>query len=86
MSNLVHNEQMKLAANLLNNLVVVSLATGFITTLLSIHYHATTISFENGKPNFSGLPTNAVISIVLGLVFCVLFEIAAHSFLMRLKE
>ena len=59
MSNLVHNEQMKLAAKLFNNLGVVSLATGFITPLFSLHYHATPIGFEDGKPNFSGLPTNA---------------------------
>lgn len=86
MSHLVHNEQMKLAANLFNNLAVVSLAAGFITPLLTIHYHATPISFEHGKPNLSGLPTNALISIILGLVFCVLFEIAAHTFLLKLRE
>jgi hypothetical protein len=86
MSNLVHNEQMKLAANLFNNLAVISVATGFITPLFSIHYHATPIGFENGKPNFSGLPTNALISIFLGLVFCGMFEFVAHSFLMKLKD
>jgi hypothetical protein len=51
MSHLVHNEQMNLAAAFFNNLGVVSLATGFITPLLSIHYHATPIGFDNhGKP------------------------------------
>jgi hypothetical protein len=39
MSNLVHNEQMKLAANLFNNLAVISLATGFIAPLFSALSH-----------------------------------------------
>ena len=86
MSNFVHNEQLKLAANLFNNLAVVSLATGLIATLFSIHYSATPIGFENGKPNFGGLPTNALVSILLGVVFCGTFEVAAHSFLLKLKE
>ncbi|WP_198008840.1 hypothetical protein [Methylocystis rosea] len=35
MSNLVHNEQLKMIANLFNNLAVVSLATGALTPLFS---------------------------------------------------
>jgi hypothetical protein len=46
MSNLVHNEQMRLVANLFNNLAVVSVATGFIAPLFSIHPRGTLIGFS----------------------------------------
>lgn len=87
MSHLVHNEQMKLAANLFNNLAVISLGTGFIAPFLSVRYGATPIGFSaSGTPIFNGLPINALVSIFLGAVFCGVFEVAAHSFLMKLRE
>ncbi len=85
MSNLVHNEQMKLATNLFNKLAVVSMATGFIVPLFSVRSSATPIGFsESGYPIFGDLPIQALGSIFLGIVCCAVFEVAAHSFLMKL--
>jgi hypothetical protein len=87
MSNLVHNEQMKLAANLFNNLGVVSLATGFIAPIFSVRSGATPIGFsESGNPIIDGLTVNILLSILLGIIFCCVFVVAAHSFLTKLRE
>jgi hypothetical protein len=87
MSHLVHNEQMKLAANLFNNLAVVSLASGILVPIFSTRTSATPISFsEGGYAIFGGLSINTLGSIFLGLVCCVVFEVVAQSFLAKLKE
>lgn len=87
MSNLVHNEQFKLLANLFNNLAVVSVATGFIAPIFAVHPSATPIGFSaGGKPIFGAMGLNTLASIILGLVFCTLFEFAALGFLTKLKE
>ena len=87
MSHLVHNEQMKLAANLFNNLAVVSLASGFLAPIFSTRTSATPIGFsEGGYALFGGLSINTLGSIFLGLVCCAVFEVAAQSFLVKLKE
>ena len=87
MSHLVHNEQMKLAANLFNNLAVVSLASGFLAPIFSTRTSATPIGFsEGGYAFFGGLSINTFGSIFLGLVCCAVFEVAAQSFLVKLKE
>ena len=87
MSNLVHNEQMRLVANLFNNLAVVSVATGFIAPLFSIHPRGTLIGFSAiGLPTFGAITGDVLFSIFVGLVFCVIFELIAHSYLMKLKE
>jgi hypothetical protein len=52
MSHLVHNEQMKLAANLFNNLAVVSLASGILVPIFSTRTSATPISFSEGVRYF----------------------------------
>jgi hypothetical protein len=54
MSNLVHNEQMKLAANLFNNLAVVSVASGFLGPIFSTRTSATPIGFSEGGYAFFG--------------------------------
>jgi len=60
MSNLVHNEQMKLAANLFNNLAVVSLASGFLAPIFSTRTSATPIGFSEGEYAILGVvPINA---------------------------
>jgi hypothetical protein len=71
MSNLVHNEQMKLAANLFNNLGVVCLASGFLTPMFS--------SSSIGEVGALGSAT-------LGIAGCFVAVITAHSFLIKLKE
>jgi hypothetical protein len=87
MSTLVHNEQMKLAANLFNNLAVVSVTTGFIAPLFSIRPSATPIGFSaSGTPIFGGLSFYTFGAIFVGLVLCGVFEVFAHSFLTKLKE
>jgi hypothetical protein len=87
MSNLVHNEQMKLAANLFNNLAVVSVASGFLAPIFSTRTSATPIGFsEGGYAFFGALSINTLGSIIFGLVAFFVFEVAAHSFLMKLKE
>jgi hypothetical protein len=86
MSHLVHNEQMKLAANLFNNLAVVSLASGILVPIFSTRTSATPISFsEGGYAIFGGLSINTLGSIFLGLVCCVVFEVVAQSFLAKLE-
>jgi hypothetical protein len=81
MSNLVHNEQMKLAANLFNNLAVVSVATGFIAPIFSARSSATPTGFSNsGSPMFGGLSVNILFSILLGIIFCGVFEFVALAF------
>jgi hypothetical protein len=87
MSHLVHNEQMKLAANLFNNLAVVSLASGFIAPVFSVRPSATPISVSaGGYADLDGMTINILLGIFLGLVFCLVFEFVAHSFLLKLKE
>lgn len=87
MSHLVHNEQMKLAANLFNNLAVVSLASGFIAPVFSVRSGATPIGVsEGGYAIFDGLSINILVSIFLGIVCCGVFAAVAQSFLLKLKE
>jgi hypothetical protein len=87
MSHLIHNEQMKLAANLFNNLAVVSLASGFIAPIFSVRPSATPIGFsESGYANFGGLTINMLLGIFLGLVCCGVFAVVAQSFLLKLRE
>jgi len=87
MSHLVHNEQMKLAANLFNNLAVVSLASGFIAPVFSVRPSATPLNIsEGGYVDFDGMSINILLGIFIGLVFCVVFEFVAQSFLLKLKE
>jgi hypothetical protein len=87
MSNLVHNEQVKLAANLFNNLAVVSVATGFIAPIFSVRSSATPVGFSaGGNPIFGALSINILGSVFLGLFGCFVFVVAAHSLLLKLKE
>lgn len=87
MSNLVHNERIKLTANLFNNLAVISVATGFIAPIFSIRPSATPIGFsDSGTPVFAALSLYNLGGIFAGIVLCGAFEVAAHIFLMKLKE
>jgi hypothetical protein len=53
---------MKLAANLFDNLAVVSLATGFIAPLFSVRPSATPTGFsDSGNPIFGGLSIHALL-------------------------
>jgi hypothetical protein len=74
MSNLRHNERVKLDATFFNNVAVASLASGAIIPVVSLSVA--------GKPFalFTFLP------LILGGFFCVLSLIAARSVLKGLKE
>lgn len=87
MSNLVHNEQTKMLANLFNNLGVVSLASGVLGPIFSVRVSATPIGFsDGGYAIFQMLSLNALGAIFVGIVLCVLCAVVAQSLLVKLKE
>ena len=89
MSNLVHNEQVKMTANLFNNLAVVSLATGVLTPIFSvflIHPSATPVTTESGKAYFAQLPINIFALIVIAVISFAVFVSIAQFTLLGLKE
>jgi hypothetical protein len=77
MANLIHNERVKMSANLFNNLGVASLATGFIVPLISVALSPA----SDGK-----LPAHAIGAFVLGFISFVLFAAIAQIFLKDLRE
>lgn len=76
MSNLVHNEQYKMAANLFNNIGVLSLAAGAINPLASF-------IFRLPDPLPMG---QALIALLLGAIGCVVFAGVSQWFLTKLQE
>jgi hypothetical protein len=87
MSNLVHNEQTKMTANLFNNLGVASLVTGVLAPIFSVRSRsATPIGFIEGDPIFGGLPINAFGAMFIGIFFCVFCGVVARGLLTKLKE
>jgi hypothetical protein len=80
MSNFVHNERVKMAANLFNNLAVVSMATGFVVPLISVF-----LLPRSAAPVVTELPIN-----VGAIAFCLscfaVFVTAAQVILTDLKE
>jgi len=87
MSNLVHNEQTKMTANLFNNLGVASLVTGVLAPVFSVRSGATPIGVSGaGYPIFDGLSINALGGLFLGVVVCVLCGWTARGLLTKLKE
>jgi hypothetical protein len=90
MSNFVHNERVKMAANLFNNLAVVSLATGFVVPLISaflVPPSATPVVIENGRAYYGGqLPINVFGAVALVFVSFVVCSTIAQIILKDLKE
>jgi hypothetical protein len=87
MSNLVHNEQTKMTANLFNNLGVASLVTGVLAPIFSVRPSATPVGFsEGGYAIFDGLSINALGAVFLGAVGFVLCGVVARGLLTKLKE
>ncbi|MGX9143677.1 hypothetical protein [Mesorhizobium sp. 128a] len=73
MSNLIHNEQTKLAATFWNNLSVLSLATGMVVPIISL----------------SALQKSSLalwLPVGLGAVLCVAFFVVSQNTLKDLKE
>jgi hypothetical protein len=87
MSNLVHNEQTKMTANLFNNLGVASLVTGVLAPVFSVRPSATPLGVSGaGNPFFDGLSINALGGLFLGVVVFVLCGWTARGLLTKLKE
>ena len=76
MSNLVHNEQYKMAANLFNNMAVVSMAAGAFNPLASLIFR-----LSDPPPVWQG-----IVALLLGGIGCVVFAGVAQWFLPKLKE
>lgn len=76
MSNLVHNEQMKLAATLFSNVAVVSFTTALLTPMISLIF------------NFNAPPAlwKSITVSILGVIFCVGFFNIAMWFLGQLSD
>jgi hypothetical protein len=89
MSNLVHNERVKMTANMFNNLAVVSLATGALTPIFSvffIHPSATPVITESEKAYFAQLPINIFGLIAIAVISFAMFLSIAQFTLLGLKE
>jgi hypothetical protein len=79
----------KTAANLFNNLAVISLATGFVVPFISAALappSPTPILIEHGKAFYSQLPVNVAGAIAIGLISFTVFATIAQIILSDLKE
>jgi hypothetical protein len=88
MSNLVHNEQTKMLASALNNLGVISLATGLVAPLISaflIPPSATPFDID-GQREFIHVPINTIGAVALGSICFIVLVSAAQFILTGLKE
>lgn len=75
MSNLVHNEQVKLMASFFNNLAVASLAAGFVGPMISL------ITVPGSIPR-----SVYAVLVSAGLALSMLFVGCARAILSKLKE
>jgi hypothetical protein len=73
MSNLVHNEQVKLFAAFLNNLGIASLAAGAILPTISLSFFAHDLKVS-------------ILTLVVGVGFGTWLMWQAQNYLIRLKE
>ena len=80
MSNFVHNERVKMAASLFNNLAVVSMASGFVVPVISVF-----LVPRSAAPVVIDFPVS-VGAIIFCLSCCVVFVTIAQVILADLKE